>query len=236
MPEKEMYSELYRVKRIADDMPSFIPVTGDSRYLLKRGSTYAIRGESGIVNRILHLIAYRIISLCGGDVIWVDGGNAFDPYVISELAQKCGRNPSDVLSRISIARAFTAHQMNSISMSALALSQVRDVSLLAVTGITDMFTTEIRWSEGKHLLKTALQRFNDLTRGCGCWSVTTAGRELSGNVEMEYMLSHNVENVITVNYSDGVIEIDSADGFSSSGRWNSGTYQRSLLDYTLGAD
>jgi hypothetical protein len=52
-------------------------------------------------------------------VIFVDGGNSFRLYEISEIAQLCGLDPSTVLQRIFISRAFTAYQMTSIVMEKL---------------------------------------------------------------------------------------------------------------------
>jgi hypothetical protein len=51
--------------------------------------------------------------------IFVDGGNSFRLYEVSEIAQLCGLDPSTVLQRIFVSRAFTAYQMTSIVMEKL---------------------------------------------------------------------------------------------------------------------
>jgi len=50
----------------------------------------------------------------GTDVVFVDGGNTFRLYEVSRLAQIHQLDPRQVLKRIYISRAFTAHQLTSI--------------------------------------------------------------------------------------------------------------------------
>ena len=50
----------------------------------------------------------------GTDVIFVDGGNTFRLYQVSRIAQIHQLDPRQVLKRIYISRAFTAHQLTSI--------------------------------------------------------------------------------------------------------------------------
>jgi hypothetical protein len=47
----------------------------------------------------------------GFKVLAADGANSFDPYVISKFARKEGFAPDDLLKKISVARAFTCHQL-----------------------------------------------------------------------------------------------------------------------------
>ena len=50
----------------------------------------------------------------GTNVIFVDGGNTFRLYQVSRIAQIHQLNPRQVLKRVYISRAFTAHQLTSI--------------------------------------------------------------------------------------------------------------------------
>jgi hypothetical protein len=47
----------------------------------------------------------------GVKVLVADGANAFDPYVVSKFARKEGIPPAELLKKISVARAFTCHQL-----------------------------------------------------------------------------------------------------------------------------
>jgi len=44
-------------------------------------------------------------------VVFIDGGNVFDPYLISETACLSGLKPEEALNNIWISRAFTSYQM-----------------------------------------------------------------------------------------------------------------------------
>ena len=68
--------------------------------------------------------------------VFVDGGNIFNPYFISEIARGCGLNPKDVLERIYVSMVFTAYQLSSLMLEKLKKA-VRKFSskLVAVSNI-----------------------------------------------------------------------------------------------------
>jgi hypothetical protein len=55
----------------------------------------------------------------GSNVVFIDGGNTFRLYKIARLAQLHQLNPREVLERIFISRAFTAHQLTSLILDKL---------------------------------------------------------------------------------------------------------------------
>ncbi len=55
----------------------------------------------------------------GSSIIFVDGGNMFDPYAIAEIASGYGLDPKDALEKIHISRAFTAYQLSSLILNKL---------------------------------------------------------------------------------------------------------------------
>lgn len=61
---------------------------------------------SGFVPFLLAAVAAR-----GGEVSLREGANRFSPYAVGALARRWGVAPDEVLRRIRLARAFTAHQM-----------------------------------------------------------------------------------------------------------------------------
>jgi len=52
-------------------------------------------------------------------VVFVDGGNTFDLYEVSYVAQRYGLDPKAVLERVFISRAFTAYQLTSLIIDRL---------------------------------------------------------------------------------------------------------------------
>jgi hypothetical protein len=61
---------------------------------------------SGFVPFLIAAVAAR-----GGEVSLREGANRFSPYAVGALARRWGASPEEVLHRIRLARAFTAHQM-----------------------------------------------------------------------------------------------------------------------------
>ena len=76
----------------------------------------------------------------GSSAVFVDGGNVFNPYVVSGIARGYGLNPKDVLERIYVSRAFTAYQLSSLILEKLekAVRKFRS-KLVAVSDISSLF-------------------------------------------------------------------------------------------------
>jgi len=73
-------------------------------------------------------------------VVFIDGGNTFDPYAVSAIAQEYGLEPKSVLERIFISRAFTAYQLTALIFEKLeeALKRYRS-KLVIVSDIAGLF-------------------------------------------------------------------------------------------------
>ncbi len=50
----------------------------------------------------------------GGSVVFVDGGNSFNPYVVADVGRSYGLDSRKVLERIYVSRAFTAYQLSAL--------------------------------------------------------------------------------------------------------------------------
>lgn len=74
------------------------------------------------------------------DVLFVDGGNNFDPYSISDTSVEQGLDPERVLERLHISRAFTHHQLASIIIDKLphAIEEFKS-KLVVVSDITGLY-------------------------------------------------------------------------------------------------
>jgi hypothetical protein len=73
-------------------------------------------------------------------VVCIDGGNTFDPYAVSAVAQEYGLEPRSVLEKIFISRAFTAYQLTALIFEKLeeALKRYRS-KLVVISDITGLF-------------------------------------------------------------------------------------------------
>jgi hypothetical protein len=100
-------------------------------------------------------------------VVYLDGGNSFDPFLISKVARHAGLAPEDLLKRIYISRAFTCHQMHALVVDRLAgaLNEFgADVAI--VSGLLNTFYDEdVRFGEAYDLLKGATAEFARLAQG-----------------------------------------------------------------------
>lgn len=76
----------------------------------------------------------------GSSVIFVDGGNLFNPYLIAEIARSHGLDSRLVLQKIYVSRAFTAYQLSSLILEKLELFlRRRRAKLLVVSDIASLF-------------------------------------------------------------------------------------------------
>ncbi len=79
----------------------------------------------------------------GHAVLYLDGANAFDPYVLSRLAREAGLPPKAVLSRLHLSRAFTCHQLETLIAERLPSAIARyQPALVVVSGWSHLFHDE----------------------------------------------------------------------------------------------
>jgi hypothetical protein len=88
-------------------------------------------------------------------VVFLDGANTFDPFLISKFARRVGLVPEELLSRIHISRAFTCHQMHALIVERLAAALERfGASVAIVSGLLDTFyDQDVPLTEAYDLLK-----------------------------------------------------------------------------------
>ena len=97
-------------------------------------------------------------------VVYIDGGNTFDPYAVSAMAQEYGLEPISVLEKISISRAFTAYQLAALVFEKLeeALKRYRS-KLVVISDITGLFLDcDVPKIEGRDIFIRIIQYLLDL--------------------------------------------------------------------------
>ena len=107
---------------------------------------------------VTHLALYMAFAGIAREkpVVFLDGANSFDPFLISKIARRAGLVPEELLGRIHISRAFTCHQMAALVVERLA-------------GALDRFNTNVAIvSQGYHhvgrqgLIEYAFNRLNQI--------------------------------------------------------------------------
>ncbi|UCE44425.1 MAG: hypothetical protein JSV57_02815 [Candidatus Bathyarchaeota archaeon] len=72
--------------------------------------------------------------------VFIDGGNTFDPYAVSVIAQDNGLKPRSTLEKILISRAFTAYQLAELVFEKLEnVLKIYRSKLVVVSDIIGLF-------------------------------------------------------------------------------------------------
>lgn len=80
--------------------------------------------------------------LAGEPILIADGGNSFNPYDFSEIAQRAGRDPREILGKIHISRAFTCHQMLALVRKLGGFARSRRARVIILPGLMDTYYDE----------------------------------------------------------------------------------------------
>lgn len=133
----------------------------------KASAITLVEGTSTFVPELLlHLCAYTA-GRRKQDVVFVDGGNSFNPYTLRRITKVMQADPKTVLRRTHVARAFTEYQLNDLLVRQLtpAIKQW-EPGMLAVAYLPHLFG-DIRV---RKLLEQAVEYIKEAT---GTYHTTT---------------------------------------------------------------
>jgi hypothetical protein len=144
-------------------------------------------------------------------VVFVDGGNTFDPYVVSAMAQELGLEPRSALEKIFISRAFTAYQLTALVFERLeeVLKRLR-AKLVVVSDITGLFLDrDVPRIEGRDIFMKMTQHLSDLAsrRRVVVVASYVPRPYLSRNLFLESVLLSRASTVIRFKESRGVFKV-----------------------------
>lgn len=90
----------------------------------------------------------------GERVIFLDGGNCFDPYPLIKLAKEIGRDPQDFLASLFVSRAFTCHQMGSLIFNQLrgGIKEHHPGMIILASPLATFYDESVPYIEAKNLL------------------------------------------------------------------------------------
>jgi hypothetical protein len=102
----------------------------------------------------------------GFKVLVADGANSFDPYVVSKFARKEGFPPEELLRRISVARAFTCHQLATLIRKRLEPFILPGTSPLVVFlgPCTVFFDEDVPGEEAALLFRRTMAKVEEMSR------------------------------------------------------------------------
>jgi hypothetical protein len=112
----------------------------DKALILKKGQFVFLEGEPSHALSLLLSVRATLPQCLDSDVVFIDAGNLFDTYTISEHIVNLGLESSRVQKRIHLSRAFTHHQVHSLIVEKLATAlNEYGARLAVVSDITALF-------------------------------------------------------------------------------------------------
>ncbi|HWG91954.1 MAG TPA: hypothetical protein VNZ52_13975 [Candidatus Thermoplasmatota archaeon] len=172
----------------------------------------------------------------GASPVWVDGGRGPDCHRLVTACERAGLRATEGLSRLRLARGFTAHQLQALLEAHLPREVSPGTGLVVAANLPDLYAGEdVTPAEGRILLARALSALQALARRHGASVVATA----SGS---DWVALRPVLSGLFHDFPDGCVHLAvGEDGFAArfprSGevrvRERAGRRQRNLLLYGL---
>jgi hypothetical protein len=146
-PEESFQSNTHRVSLLSRDSRPHLTLGIDSLdkiLVLKRGQFISLLGEKSHTFSLLFIVrAILPVSQGGldGNVVFIDGGNIFDIYTVSQHGIGYGLSSETIHERIHLSRAFTHHQLYSLMVEKLPVAvDSYNAKLVIVSDITMLFS------------------------------------------------------------------------------------------------
>ena len=156
----------------------------------RSSTTTLLDSDTRYASELLHILCVNALEEFGEEIIWIDGGNEVDPYVLSAMCKRRELDRHEMLSRVNVARAFTAYQLASLVDGFLEDEARRaSPSMIVISSMADMFMDrDVRRSEGRQLLRRCADVICGVTRASGAATIVTS--HTPGRVKPEpWMLS-----------------------------------------------
>ena len=199
-----------------------VPFHPDDRLLLLYGHPLVFR---------LGLYAATERVLAGESVLYLDGANTFDPFVIGRLARAHRQQPRKVLTMIHVARAFTCHQMERLVSDCLAAALDRYQARIAIlSGLFDTFYDQaVPEQEALRLFGRMMEGVKRLTQQgytlvCLCPPAPILTRTSRRCLDQ---LRGQADRVIRVHEEQGLVKLEE-EGRQAGQTWE---VARSVLEY-----
>lgn len=180
-----------------------VPFHPNDRLLLLYGHSLVFR---------LGLYAATERALAGEPVLYLDGANTFDPFVIGRLVRAHRQAPRKILSLVHVARAFTCHQMERLVSDCLRSALDRYQARIAVvSGLFETFYDQaVPDHEASRLFGRMMESIGRLTHQgytllCLCPPAPVLTR--AGRSRLDRLRSL-ADRVIRVHEEQGIVRLD----------------------------
>jgi len=120
-----------------------------------QGGLVLLYGGHAVLAYSLRAITSLLAS--GQHVVFIDSANAFNPFLISEVATGWDRRPEELLDRIHVSRTFTVHQLEALITERLsdALKTYTSRVLVASGFLNNLYDEDVELREVWRIFRKA---------------------------------------------------------------------------------
>lgn len=94
----------------------------------------------------------------GSPVVFIDGGNSFNPYLLAKIARECNLEYAPVLEKIYVSRVFTAYQFSSLILEKLDdFLKCKKAKLLIISDIVRFYRDIPKYEAKEIFSKTCIK-------------------------------------------------------------------------------
>lgn len=167
-----------------------------------------IEGSSIVLNILFRICVDSIISL-NKDVLYIDGYNTFDPYVIQRMIKPLRIDQRNILSRIHIARAFTEYQMETLIKGLNTAIKEWNAGVLIISYLPNLFYSHNSSNNNsnknsKKLLESSIKHLKSITTSSNMITVITS----FGDFCLEdKLLASKADRIIHIKKTKNIIRI-----------------------------
>ena len=120
-----------------------------------QGGLVLLYGGHAVLAYSLRAVASLLVS--GQHVVFIDSANAFNPFLIAEVATGWDRRPEELLDRIHVSRTFTVHQLEALITERLsdALKTYASRVLVASGFLDNLYDEDVELREAWRVFRKA---------------------------------------------------------------------------------
>jgi len=120
-----------------------------------QGGLVLLYGDHAVLAYSLRAVASLLAA--GQHVVFIDSANAFNPFLIAEVATRLNRPPEELLNRIHVLRTFTVHQLEALITERLsdALKTYASRVLVASGFLDNLYDEDVEPREAWRVFRKA---------------------------------------------------------------------------------
>ena len=169
--------------------------------------------EGSIVRNILFRICIDSIISFDKDVLYIDGYNTFDPYIIQRMIKPLRIEQRKILSRIHIARAFTEYQMETLIKGLNPIIKEWNAGVLIISYLPNLFYSPNNNPNkykpqpnavSKKLLESSIKHLRSITTSSNMITVITS---FGYSCFEDKLLASKADRVVHIKKTKNIIRI-----------------------------